>query len=73
MKKLYVVGIVALFSFVFIGSGAGNSSSKVQNKSSCPYLNQIQKNHRPNVCPYLNGTSLREIKVTVPPIKFIGT
>lgn len=53
MKKLYLFTIVAVFSFVFIGSEANNSSINFVGKSSCPYLNQIHKNHGSTVCPYM--------------------
>ena len=52
MKKLYVFAIVTVFSFVFIGSEAVDSSPKFNSKSNCPYLNQIQQEHGSNVCPY---------------------
>ena len=63
MKKLYVFAIVTVFSFVFIGSEANDSSLKINSKSNCPYLNQIQQEHGANGCPYtehqgeLNGSA----------------
>lgn len=52
MKKLYLFAIVAVFSFVFIGSEANHSSLNFAGMSGCPYLNRIQQNHGSSACPF---------------------